>query len=72
MEKLKLKVNKKTMAIYNSAFDAADDAETLEKIFGVYAPKIQDTLRKNAFFLCLNGAKLNCGNGIKYIIEEVK
>lgn len=60
----------RTVASYTSAFEAADDATTLNSCFGPKAKVVKTALRRNAFCLAIRGSKMTCGGGWRYICAE--
>lgn len=68
MKKLVLRKGKKIINDYATAYDVANDDDTLKKCFPAErVPGIKDFLRRNAFAFCIKGGKARLGDG--YILE---
>lgn len=63
---VKLRKGRAVVAEYRTAYEAAADAETLQRCFSDRAEHVKDILNKNAFALCINGAKIRAGCGFVY------
>ena len=65
-----LRKGKRTICEYSSAYEMADDENTLREIFtGENVAKIQQFLRRNAFSFAIRGAKARLGAGV--VLETV-
>ena len=70
-KKLVFRKGKKEIATYKSAYEFADDYETLSKVFPEnIIPRVQQSARQNAFGLCIIGSKMSFGQG--YVLEMKK
>ena len=60
-----LRKGKRTIREYSSAYELAEDENTLREIFtGENVAKIQQFLRRNAFSFAIRGAKARLGAGV--------
>jgi len=67
---LRLRKGKKTIELYDTAYDLASDADTLKTCFKNRADMVADFLRKNAFAFAITGGKARLGEG--YVFEHYK
>ena len=70
MKQLVFRKGKKIIKTYSSAYNFAEDADTLTEHFGTNAKAVARFAAQNAFGLCMIGAKAKLGNG--YILEMEK
>lgn len=70
MKKLVLRKGKKELANYTTAYDFAEDTETLKKYFPQNYQSVSKFVAQNAFGFAIIRAKARLGNG--YILETAK